>query len=205
MPIIDLPINSGGITVMNLTVPAPAPEKTRLEGTKTEQNLHTAMSGESQAYLRYQWFANKAKKEGYEKIAKIFEETARNEFEHAEIWFTLLGGMGTTDQNLDVAANGEHFEWDKMYREFAETAREEGFDEIAGRFERVAAIERRHEERYLKYKKQMSDGHVFVKMQDESQVVWVCLACGQLIAADNAPEHCPTCGHPQAYFARFCE
>ena len=137
------------------TVPTPAPLKDRLEGTKTQQNLHTALSGESQAHLRYTWFADKAKKDGYEKVAQIFTETARNEAEHAEIWFTLLGGMEESAKNLEVAANGEHFEWDKMYREFAETAREEGFEEIAGRFERVAAIERRHEERYLKYKKQL--------------------------------------------------
>ena len=187
------------------TVPAPVPLKDRLEGTKTQENLHTALSGESQAHLRYTWFASKARKDGFEKVAQIFEETARNEAEHAEIWFTLLGGMDESEKNLEVAANGEHFEWDKMYREFAETAKEEGFDEIAGRFERVAAIERRHEERYLKYQKQLADGNAFVKTAEDGNTPWICLACGQLIASENAPEHCPTCGHPKAYFARFSE
>lgn len=190
---------------MNTTIPAPMPMKDKIAGTKTETNLHTALSGESQAHLRYKWFASKARKDGFEKVAQIFEETARNEAEHAEIWFTLLGGMEESEKNLEVAANGEHFEWDKMYREFAETARAEGLDEIAGRFERVAAIERRHEERYLKYKKQLEDGHTFVKMEDEDRVVWICLACGQIIVGDSAPEQCPTCGHPKAYFARFSE
>jgi rubrerythrin len=190
---------------MNATVPAPTPLKDRLEGSKTQENLHTALSGESQAHLRYTWFASKARKDGYEKVTQIFEETARNEAEHAEIWFTLLGGREDSEKNLEVAANGEHFEWDKMYREFAETAREEGFDEIAGRFERVAAIERRHEERYLKYQKQLADGNAFVKTEEDGNTPWICLACGQLISNDQAPEHCPTCGHPKAYFARFAE
>ena len=182
---------------MNATVPAPTPLKDRLEGSKTQENLHTALSGESQAHLRYTWFASKARKDGYEKVAQIFEETARNEAEHAEIWFTLLGGMEESEKNLEVAANGEHFEWDKMYREFAETAREEGFDEIAGRFERVAAIERRHEERYLKLLANIENDEVFKKNE---KTVWICRNCGHIVDSESAPELCPVCAHPQAYF-----
>jgi rubrerythrin len=155
--------------------------------------------------LRYLWFAKKARAEGYHKIASIFEETAKNESEHAEIWFKLLGGFSDTETNLGTAAEGEHFEWDEMYRQFAATAREEGFEEIAGRFERVAAIERRHENRFEKYKTELASGHTFLKFEDEERVVWICLECGQLISADSPPEHCPTCGSDRGYFARFAE
>lgn len=190
---------------MTSDIQVPKPMKKQLEGTKTEENLHTALSGEAQAYLRYLWFASKAKAEGYHKIAEIFEQTANNESEHAEIWFTILGGEGVTERNLAAAAAGEHFEWSEMYKQFAQTAREEGFDEIAGRFERVAAIERRHENRFEKYRTELEGGHAFLKYEDEERVVWVCLACGQIIVGDTPPENCPTCGSPKGHFARFTE
>jgi rubrerythrin len=129
-------------------------------------------------------------------------ENKYNEFIYAEL-YNEDGELIMRQTELYVPP--KHFEWDKMYREFAETAKEEGFDEIAGRFERVAAIERRHEERYLKYQKQLADGNAFVKTEEDGNTPWICLACGQLIANENAPEHCPTCGHPRAYFARFSE
>ncbi len=189
---------------MDFEVPVPAGEK--LKGTKTEENLHTALSGESQAYQRYRWFASRAREEGYIGIAQIFEETARNESEHAETWFKILGGAEETVRNLEVAAAGEHFEWDEMYREFAATAREEGFEDIALRFERVAAIERRHEERYLASRDRVANGCEFKIADGESgTVLWVCLACGQIWSGDSAPEHCPSCGNPQGYFTRYKE
>lgn len=188
---------------MNQEIKLPKPMGDKLAGTQTEKNLHTALSAESQAYVRYLLFAHRAKSDGYVKVAQIFEETARNESEHAEIWFNLLGGLDATEGNLKVAMNGEHFEWEKMYHEFAQKAKEEGFDELAGRFERVAAIERRHEERYRTYLNQVSDGASFKAAEGETGTVWVCLACGQIWAGEKAPEHCPTCGHPQGYFARY--
>lgn len=177
----------------------------KIAGTKTEQNLHTALAAESQAYLRYNIFASKAKKEGYVRVSQIFEEIAHNEFEHAEIWFSLLGGAGDTERNLSAAAEGEKFEWTKMYAEFAKTARAEGFEDVAGRFERIAAIEQRHEERYRKNLGMLESGHTFRVDEGEQGVVWVCLACGQIVKGDTAPQLCPTCGHPQGYFARYSE
>ena len=172
------------------------PEK--LKGTKTEQNLHTALSGESQAYLRYKWFEEKAKSDGFAEIAQIFHETADNEREHAEIWFKFLGGWHFTGDNLDVAANGEHFEWETMYAQFAEEARSEGFEYLAGLFERVASIEKAHEQRYVEHRDAVRQGKVFTS--DSEQTKWICLNCGYVITAKEPPMVCPVCQHPQGYF-----
>ena len=176
-----------------------------LKGSKTERNLMEAFAGESQARNKYTYFASVAKKEGYEQIAAIFEQTANNEKEHAKMWFKALGELGTTAENLAAAAAGENYEWTDMYDRFAKDAEEEGFAKLAYQFRAVAAIEKSHEERYLKYKKQLEDGNAFAKTAEDGSTPWICLACGQLIADENAPEVCPTCGHPKAYFARFCE
>lgn len=172
----------------------------RLKGTRTEQNLHTALSGESQAYLRYRWFEEKAKTDGYVEISKIFAETAENEKEHAEIWFRYLGGWSGTDRNLEAAAGGEHFEWETMYAEFAETARAEGFEQLAFLFEKVAEIEKRHEERYLASLKEVQEGTVFTS--EYATTKWICLNCGYVITAKEPPQICPVCSHPQAYFKK---
>ena len=169
-----------------------------LKGSKTEQNLWTAFAGESQARNKYSYFASKAKKEGYVQIAQLFEETAANEKEHAKIWFKLLGGIGTTAENLEAAAAGENFEWTDMYIKMAQEAREEGFDEIARLFDGVAAIEKQHEERFETLLKDVQDKAVFAK---GSTVVWQCSNCGFLYEGKKAPEKCPVCSHPQAYFS----
>ena len=171
-----------------------------LAGTKTEQNLHTALSGESQAYLRYKWFESKAREDGFVEVANIFKETADNEKEHAEIWFKYLGGWSSTERNLDAAAGGEHFEWSTMYAEFADTARSEGFESLAMLFERVASIEKRHEERYLKYRDKVSSGEMF--SSDSNQTKWICLNCGYVVTAKEPPAICPTCSYPQGYFKK---
>lgn len=169
-----------------------------LKGTKTEANLMTAFAGESQARNKYTYYASKAKKEGYVQIAALFEETAGNEKEHAKIWFKLLhDGIGTTVENLKDAAAGEHYEWTDMYKSFAIDAREEGFDHIAYLFESVAAIEKEHEERYLKLLSNINDGSVFVR---EGEVSWHCSNCGHIHVGKNAPEICPVCEHAKAYF-----
>ena len=170
-----------------------------LKGSKTEQNLMAAFAGESQARNKYSYFASKAKKDGYEQIAAIFEETANNEKEHAKMWFKLLheDSIPDTMTNLRDAANGENYEWTDMYAEFAKTAKEEGFDHIAYLFEQVAKIEKEHEERYLKLLSNIENNEVFNK--DES-VVWVCRNCGHVHVGKMAPKMCPTCAHPQAYF-----
>ena len=168
-----------------------------LKGSKTEQNLWTAFAGESQARNKYTYFASKAKKDGYVQIAKIFEETAANEKEHAEIWFKLLGGIGTTAENLKAAAEGENYEWTEMYAEFAKTAREEGFEALAKQFEGVAAIEKLHEERYLALLKNIEEAKVFSRIGEQ---VWVCRNCGHVHVGPTAPVVCPVCAHPQAYF-----
>ena len=170
-----------------------------LKGTQTEANLQTAFAGESQARNKYTYFASKAKKEGFVQIAAIFEETAKNEQEHAKIWFKLLngGGIGTTAENLLEAANGENYEWTDMYAGFAKTAREEGFIEIAELFEGVAAIEKEHEERYKKLLANVQGKLVFSK---EGDAVWQCSNCGHIVVGKDAPEVCPICAHPQAYF-----
>ena len=170
-----------------------------LKGSKTEQNLMTAFAGESQARNKYTYYASKAKKEGYEQIAAIFEETAGNEKEHAKMWFKLLheGEVPDTITNLKDAANGENYEWTEMYDEFAKVAHEEGFDTIARKFELVGAVEKNHEERYLKLLSNIENKEVFNK--DES-VVWVCRNCGHVHVGKTAPKVCPTCDHPQSYF-----
>lgn len=174
------------------------PEK--LKGTKTEQNLHTALSGESQAYLRYKWFESKARSDGYEDVARIFAETAGNEKEHAEIWFRFLGGRHDTEENLRVAAAGEHFEWATMYAQFAEEARAEGFEFLGMLFERVAAIERSHENRYEAERASVANGSVFHSQDGSTR--WICLNCGHVVEGKDAPMMCPVCQHPQAYFKK---
>ena len=169
-----------------------------LKGTKTEQNLMTAFAGESQARNKYTYYASKAKKEGYVQIAALFEETANNEKEHAKIWFKLLhGGMPDTMTNLLDAAEGENYEWTDMYANMAKDAREEGFDEIAALFEGVAKIEKEHEERYRKLLANIKDGIVFSRDND---MIWQCSNCGHIVVGKKAPEVCPVCDHPQAYF-----
>ena len=169
-----------------------------LKGSKTEKNLQTAFAGESQARNKYTYFASKAKKEGYEQIAAIFEETANNEKEHAKMWYKLLNdGIGTTAENLKEAADGENYEWTDMYDGFAKTAREEGFDYIAKLFEGVAAIEKHHEERYRALLHNVEAQEVFAKSEVK---VWECRNCGHIVVGTKAPEICPVCAHPQAYF-----
>ena len=170
-----------------------------LKGSKTEQNLMTAFAGESQARNKYTYFASKAKKEGYEQIAAIFQETADNEKEHAKMWFKLLNGgeIGTTVENLNAAADGENYEWTDMYAEFAKIAKEEGFDHIAYLFEEVGKIEKEHEERYLKLLENVKDGKVFEAGEVK---IWKCRNCGHTVVGTNAPEVCPVCSHPKAYF-----
>ena len=170
----------------------------KLKGSKTEANVMAAFAGESQARNKYTYFASKAKKEGYNQIAAIFEETANNEKEHAKIWFKLLGGIGSTEENLKAAAAGENFEWTDMYADFAKTAKEEGFDKIAYLFEAVGKIEKEHEERYNTLLKNCQDKKVFEKV---GVVVWQCANCGHLYIGEKAPEVCPVCDHPRAYFA----
>lgn len=169
-----------------------------LKGSKTEQNLMTAFAGESQARNKYTYFASKAKKDGYVQISEIFTETANNEKEHAKLWYKLLnGGIADTAANLDDAANGENYEWTEMYPTFAKEAREEGFDDIAEKFEQVAAIEKEHEERYKKLLANVTDKKVFSK---DGDAIWQCANCGHIVVGKNAPEICPVCAHPQAFF-----
>ena len=169
-----------------------------LKGSKTEANLQAAFAGESQARNKYTYFASKAKKDGYVQIAKIFEETANNEKEHAKIWYKLLsGGIGSTAENLKEAAAGENYEWTDMYATFAKEAHEEGFEAMARLFEQVAAIEKEHEERYLKLLRNVEEGLVFSR--DGGQI-WQCSNCGHVVVGMKAPEVCPVCAHPQAYF-----
>ena len=170
-----------------------------LKGSQTEKNLQAAFAGESQARNKYTYFASKARKEGYEQIAAIFEETANNEKEHAKMWFKLLEGgeVKSTAENLKAAAEGENYEWTDMYADFAKTAKAEGFDDIAALFEKVAKIEKSHEERYLKLLKNIEDKKVFSK---DGDAIWVCRNCGHIIVGKSAPEICPVCSHPKAYF-----
>ena len=169
-----------------------------LKGTKTEANLKAAFAGESEARNKYSYYASKAKKDGYVQIAKIFEETAENEKEHAKLWFKLLhNGIGSTEENLKDAAEGENYEWTDMYANFAKEAREEGFDHIADLFEGVAAIEKEHEERYKKLLANIEGDLVFSK---DGDVIWQCANCGHICVGKKAPEVCPVCSHPQSYF-----
>ncbi|MEL7565160.1 MAG: rubrerythrin [Dehalobacterium sp.] len=168
-----------------------------LKGTKTEKNLWEAFAGESQARNKYTYFASAAKKEGYEQIAAFFLETADNEKEHAKIWFKKLQGIGNTKENLKEAATGENCEWTDMYKRMADDAREEGFEDIAELFDGVAKIEKEHEERYLKLLKNLEAGEVFRK---EGKVYWKCRNCGHIHEGDKAPDVCPVCAHPNAYF-----
>lgn len=170
-----------------------------LKGTKTEANLMAAFAGESQARNKYTYYASKAKKDGYEQIAELFTETANNEKEHAKIWFKLLhdGNVPDTVANLKDAAEGENYEWTDMYKSFAEDAKAEGFDHIAYLFEQVAAIEKEHEERYRKLLANIEDGIVFSR---DGDMVWICRNCGHIHVGKTAPEVCPVCAHPKAYF-----
>ena len=166
-------------------------------GTQTEKNLEAAFAGESQARNKYTYFASKAKKEGYEQIAELFLKTADNEKEHAKMWFKELNGIGDTSENLAAAAAGENYEWTDMYEQFAKTAEEEGFKGLAAKFRMVAAIEKRHEERYRALLKNVETAEVFKK---SSVKVWECRNCGHIVVGEKAPEVCPVCAHPQAYF-----
>lgn len=168
-----------------------------LKGSRTEQNLMTAFAGESQARNKYSYFASAAKKEGFEQIAAIFEQTANNEKEHAKMWFKELKGIGNTAQNLKAAAEGENYEWTDMYAGFADIAEEEGFTELAAKFRGVAAIEKTHEERYLKLLNNVEMQKVFEKTEE---TMWECRNCGHLVIGKKAPGVCPICAHPQSYF-----
>ncbi len=171
-------------------------------GTKTEKNLEAAFAGESQARNKYTFFASKAKKEGFEQIAALFLKTADNEKEHAKMWFKELCGIGGTAQNLSAAADGENYEWTDMYEDFAKTAEEEGFPELAAKFRLVGEIERHHEERYRALLANVETAKVFEKSEVK---VWECRNCGHIIVGTKAPDVCPTCAHPQSYFEVHAE
>lgn len=170
-----------------------------LKGTKTEENLKIAFAGESQAHTKYLYFASKAKKEGYQQLGAIFEETARNEKEHAKLWYKFLHGgeMPTTTKNLEEAASGENYEWTDMYTAMAKVAKEEGFPELAAKFCAVGNVERHHEERYRKMLKNIEDKKVFSR---DGSCVWQCRNCGHIVVGKCAPDVCPVCEHPQSYF-----
>jgi hypothetical protein len=169
-----------------------------LKGTRTEENLKKAFAGESQARVKYEYYASRAKKDGYEQIASIFEETSRNEKEHAKLWFKALhdGGVPTTTVNLEDAANGENYEWTDMYDEFARVAKEEGFDHLAFLFESVGKIEKEHEERYRKLLQNIEDDRVFHK---DGEKMWICRNCGHVYFGEDALDVCPVCEHPQSF------
>lgn len=169
----------------------------KLKGSKTEQNLMYAFAGESQARNKYDYFASRAKKDGYEQIAAIFQETALNEKEHAKMWFKLFAGIGDTPANLLAAAEGEHEEWTEMYRRFAEEAEAEGFADIADKFRKVAGVEAEHEARYRKLAKNIETGEVWVRIGKKR---WQCRNCGAIVEGESAPEMCPVCDHPKAHF-----
>ncbi len=175
-----------------------------LKGTKTEKNLMDAFAGESMARNKYTYWASKAKKDGYEQIAAIFEETAANEKEHAKLWFKLLegGSIKSTEENLEAAASGENYEWTDMYDRMAREAEEEGFHEIAERFRGVAAIEKHHEERYRKLLNNINEKIVFSR---DGDAIWKCRNCGHIVIGKEAPEKCPVCDHPQKYFELCAE
>jgi len=170
-----------------------------LKNSKTYENLQTAFAGEAQASMKYRYYSSQAKKDGYEQIADIFNETSENEKEHAKLWFKALhnGAVPSTTDNLKAAAEGEHDEWTNMYKDFAETAKAEGFNDLAALFEKVAHIEEKHEERYLKLLQNIENGKVF---KSDGVTLWKCRNCGHIEIGDFAPEVCPTCSHPQSYF-----
>ena len=170
---------------------------TKYSGTQTEKNLEAAFAGESQARNKYTYFASKAKKEGFEQIAALFLKTADNEKEHAKMWFKELAGIGSTAENLAAAAAGENYEWTDMYEGFAKTAEEEGFPELAAKFRGVAAIEKAHEERYRALLSNVEAQEVFRKSEVK---VWECRNCGHIVVGTEAPDECPVCAHPKAYF-----
>ena len=170
-----------------------------LKGSKTEQNLIAAFAGESEARHKYTYYAERARENGYEQIADLFEATADNEMAHAKQWFEALKGIGTTEENLKDAAAGEHFEWSEMYATFAKEAREEGFTQLASKFELVAKIEKEHEERYLKLLGNVENKLVF---SEKGEAIWVCQNCGHVHVGESAPQICPVCAYPQAYFER---
>lgn len=172
-------------------------KESKYAGTQTEKNLRTAFSGESEARNKYTYFASKAKKDGYEQIAALFLKTAENEKEHAKLWFKELNGIGATAENLLSAAEGENYEWTDMYATFAKEAREEGFDHIADLFEMVGAIEKEHEKRYRRLLRNVEDKLVFSR---DGDCVWQCSNCGHIVVGRQAPEVCPVCAHPKAYF-----
>ena len=174
------------------------------KGSKTEANLAAAFAGESQARNKYTYYASKAKKDGYEQIAALFEETANNERDHAKLWFKLLhdGTVPDTAANLADAADGEHYEWTEMYKEFADTAEAEGFPQIADTMRRIASVEKSHEERYRKLLDNLKEDVVF---KCDEETVWVCRNCGYIYIGKEAPKVCPACKHPQAYFERRAE
>ncbi|HIT50236.1 MAG TPA: rubrerythrin family protein [Candidatus Pelethenecus faecipullorum] len=174
----------------------------QLKDSKTEKNLMTAFTGEVQAHAKYKYFADQAKKDGYEQIAEIFRYTAENELQHAKLWFKQLGLLSNTLENLNTAASGENFEWSKMYKEFAQTAEEEGFTQIARLFKGVADIEKHHEERYLALIHNVENNEVFAK---EGEVVWQCRNCGQIHYGKEAPKVCPVCAHQQSYYQIYPE
>ena len=171
-----------------------------LKGSQTEKNLWAAFAGESQAYTKYGYYASRAKKDGFEQISALFTETSGNEKEHAKIWFKLVAGIGTTAENLEAAAEGEHEEWTSMYPEFAKVAREEGFTKIANLFEAVAKLEKEHEERYRLLLANVKDEKVFKK---DEKIIWQCRNCGYVCESPQAPQVCPVCAHPQAYFEQL--
>ena len=175
----------------------------KIKGSETEKNLNFALGGESRAYVKYLFYSARAKKDGLIDLANVYGETAANEKEHAELWFRYLGGFGSTEENLKDSAEGEHYEWSSMYSDFAKVARNEGFDEIASLFERIGSVEKRHEERYTKYISEVSGKKMFVS--DSAETYWVCLNCGFILQAKDAPQTCPACFHPQGYFKKYNE
>ena len=182
--------------------PAAAEKSNPYAGTQTEKNLQAAFAGESQARNKYTYFASKAKKEGFEQIAALFLKTADNEKEHAKMWFKELNGIGSTAENLGAAADGENYEWTDMYEGFAQTAEAEGFPELAAKFRGVAAIEKKHEERYRALLKNVETAKVFEKSEVK---VWECRNCGHIVVGTKAPDVCPVCAHPQSYFEVHAE
>ena len=174
----------------------------KYDGTQTQKNLEAAIAGESEARNKYTYFASVAKKEGYEQIAALFQKTADNEKEHAKMWFKEMEGISNTQENLKSAAEGENYEWTDMYAGFAETAEKEGFHELAAKFRLVAAVEKHHEERYRALLHNIENAEVFAKSEVK---VWECRNCGHIVVGTNAPEVCPTCAHPQAYFEIYAD